>query len=261
MQNENKKEIIKEFDEERMYVDETHSFPNYLLDYLLAYGIDEGYRHGSFYYKKDGFEREELEVITTDDTISFYSPSRKRMISEIRMNDNKNEVFYMDGFASSVHEYDDLGITYARDGRVYSLIVNTDPLGNVIIKYKHFGIEKEVIIRVGENYSTKKGYLKLLREQIDDTTIDNEIDLKIVDAMFDDPRILARIRKLMSIMAPDLATAYQVKANEIKAKYQDLIEELIKKQMEEVGKLTAYFDGYMKYLGNDSQDSEIRRKK
>ena len=251
----NNKKIIEDFENRRCYYDDAgNSFPYYLRHYLEAFGIECGYNMQHYVYKG-----EQLEVQANNDGVTFISP-KNGMVAEVA--DTNTVRFFDKGNLKVIEEDNRDGITFVGNDHAYSVYAYGDMLGNVHIICIYGNHESEVVVRVGEEHFAPKEYIDELAGKINGNSIDKE-DLKVLNVMVWDPRILDSVKKLMKVMAPDIETAYENKVKELKAFYGDQLQEQIKKmyaiQESAINDLTKFKDAYIReYCSKEDKGSKGR---
>lgn len=232
---------IMKFDGKLEYTKGSHFFPEYFLNYLRAFGIFD--TMGNYYYYYDG---EKLDLRIENTKIVFSLPKKCEHLVEIDV--DKSEIYFKEGdicgsvkaFSSNGHDV----LRYCMNGRIYNICIYRDVLGNVTISYNT--VQENVEIRVGEEHDDINSYMDVLKDKIDLDEIydENGIDAKMVRVMLYDPRILNRVSYLVSLMAPDIETAYNNVVKEIQEKYQNQINKIIELQDKEIQELTDYKESY-----------------
>ena len=201
--------------EKETYVNEFKtSYPSCLVKYIEAFGIikEDNCFCGSIYYYQNN--RLCVEVDGNYIYLTPYEGNIQTAYASIAKNGSflglKNRFWNL----SIV--WDSNGILYFTGDRNvnYRIKVQKDSLGNVVISLLNF--EKElgcVVIRVGEEHDTPQSYIDQLREKTDYSTCD--VIEKIIDVMFEDPRVLGILGKTMSKMPSSVDKAYSQKAIEL----------------------------------------------
>ena len=237
-------EIKNSLEDRKFFIDNRHYFPEYLLRYLKAFGIEQGYNPQIFIYRG-----ETLDVRVDSKGAGFFSPKEGRNIAHIDF--DGYEVFYEEKKDQSGivvrKTYNYAGVQYhpLGGGDFEEFYSYGDRLGNVHIIYAG-DVSKEIVVYVGEEKDTFENYILQLKEQIN---MDKEIDanvLKFLNIMIGDPRFVDGVKHYMKAMAPDIETAYENEVNRLKSFYGDQVQEQMKKiyaiQDNAIAELTHFRD-------------------
>ena len=244
-------EKTNDYEDEIVYVDDSHYFPKYLLCYLNALGIKQGDNPKEFF-----FNGEKLIIKADFSGIKFFSKfdynSQENTNLVARINCDSNAIYFTTETAGlgirKSSNYD--GVEYHASAFIHSVYSYGDMLGNVHIIYSNGWKSKEIVVRIGEEHKKAEDYLSLLKEQITKDIIYDPNALEIIHLMVDDPRVVNGVKNHIKVMAPDIDTAYERKVNELKAFYGDQLQEQMKKiyaiQDNAIAELTQFRDELLK---------------